>query len=108
MPADVLQAAGRRADSPTTERTWPRKRNLKFGTGRHNMINRKSLIGLAAITAGLFISAGVIGEDNDVLWIIDDIVFFGFIGCALALIVLSVGVLVRWATRSANVGSRGV
>ena len=37
----------------------------------------------------------VIGEDNDVLWIVDDIVFFGFILCAIALIALSAGVLVR-------------
>jgi hypothetical protein len=59
------------------------------------MINRTTLIGLAALTLVLFVAAGAIGEDNDVLWIVDDIVFFGFIGCALALIVLSVGVLVR-------------
>jgi|Tabmets5t2r1_1033131.scaffolds.fasta_scaffold196796_2 hypothetical protein len=59
------------------------------------MINRRTLIGLAALTLVLFVAASAIGEDNDVLWIVDDIVFFGFIGCALALVVLSVGVLVR-------------
>ena len=64
------------------------------------MINRKTLIGLAVVTAVLFVAAGAIGEDNDVLWIVDDIVFWGFIGCALALVVLSVTVLVRALTRS--------
>jgi hypothetical protein len=59
------------------------------------MINRKTLIGLAALTLVLFVAAGAIGEDNDVLWIVDDIVFFAFIGCAVALLVLCVGVLVR-------------
>jgi hypothetical protein len=64
------------------------------------MINRKTLIGLAALTLVLFVAAGAIGEDNDVLWIVDDVVFFAFIGCAVALIVLSVGVLVRSLTGS--------
>jgi hypothetical protein len=64
-------------------------------TRRSHMINRRTLIGLAGLTLVLFVAAGAIGEDNDVLWIVDDVVFFGFIGCALALVVLSVGVLVR-------------
>jgi hypothetical protein len=64
------------------------------------VINRKTLIGLAAATVVLFVVGGAIGEDNDVLWIVDDIVFFGFIACAVALIVLSVGVLVRSVARS--------
>jgi hypothetical protein len=59
------------------------------------MINRRTLIGLAAATLVLFVAAGAIGEDNDVLWIVDDIVWFAFLGCALALIVLSISVLVR-------------
>jgi hypothetical protein len=64
------------------------------------VINRKTLVGLAAVTAVLFVVAGIIGEDNDVLWIVDDVVFWGFVGCALALVVLSVAVLVRALTRS--------
>ena len=64
------------------------------------MINRKTLIGLAAVTLVLFIAGGAIGSDNDVLWIVDDIVFFGFIGCAVALVALSIAVLVRSMTRS--------
>ena len=64
------------------------------------MINRKTLIGLAAVTVVLFVVGGAIGEDNDVLWIVDDIVFFGFIGCVVALVALSVAALVRSLTRS--------
>jgi hypothetical protein len=64
------------------------------------MINRKTLIGLAAVTLVLFIAGGAIGSDNDFLWIVDDIVFFGFIGCAVALVALSIAVLVRSMTRS--------
>ena len=36
------------------------------------MINRKTLIGLAVATLVLFVAGGAIGEDNDVLWIVDD------------------------------------
>ena len=64
------------------------------------MINRKTLIGLAVATLVLFVAGGAIGEDNDVLWIVDDIVFFGFIGCAVALVALSIAALVRSMTRS--------
>jgi hypothetical protein len=64
------------------------------------MINRNTLIGLAVATVVLFAGAAVIGEDNDVLWIVDDIVWFGFLACALALVVLTVAVLVKAATRS--------
>ena len=64
------------------------------------MINRKALAGLAAVTLAFFVAGAIIGEDNDVLWIVDDIVFLGFIFCALALIVMSVAVLVRWAAAS--------
>ena len=64
------------------------------------MINRTALIALAGVTAVLFIAAAAIGNDNDVLWVLDDIVFFGFIACLLALIVLSIGVLMRSVTRS--------
>ena len=59
------------------------------------MINRTTIIALAAVTLVLFGLSAVFGESNDVLWILDDIVWFGFLACALALIVLCVGVLVR-------------
>ena len=64
------------------------------------MINRTTLIGLAVATLVLFIAGSAIGEDNDVLWIVDDIVFFGFLGCAVALVALSIAALVRSLTRS--------
>jgi hypothetical protein len=63
------------------------------------MINRKTLIGLAAVTLVLFLVAGMIGEDNDVLWIVDDVVYFGFIGCLIALVALSIAVVVRSFSR---------
>jgi len=61
------------------------------------MINRKTLAGLAAVTLVLFVVGAFIGEDNDVAWILDDVVFVGFILSALALILMSVAVLVRAA-----------
>ena len=64
------------------------------------MVTKKTLKYLAAVTAVLFAAGAAIGEDRDVLWIVDDVVFYGFILCALALIVLSVGVLVRSRKRS--------
>ena len=68
------------------------------------MINRKTLIGLAGLTFILFVVAAAMGEDfgegNALLWTLGDIVWSGFIGCAVALIVLSVSVLVRHAMRS--------
>ena len=64
------------------------------------MLNRKTLAALAAVTLVLFCVGALIGEDNDVLWIVDDIVFLGFIFSALALIVMSVAVLVRWTAAS--------
>jgi hypothetical protein len=66
------------------------------------VLNRKTLAGLAAVTFVLFVAGAAIGEDNDVLWIVDDIVFVGFLLCALALIVMSVAVLVRWAAASSR------
>jgi hypothetical protein len=59
------------------------------------MINRTTLAVLAAATFVLFIAGGAIGEDNDVLWIVDDIVWIGFLLCALALVVATISVLVR-------------
>ena len=70
------------------------------------MINRKTLAGLAALTLVLFVVGSFIGEDNDVLWIVDDIVFVGFILSAIALIAMSVAVLVRAASSRRGESSR--
>ena len=59
------------------------------------MVTKKTLKYLAAATAVLLVASAAIGDDRDVLWIVDDVVWFGFLLCALVLIVLSVGVLVR-------------
>ena len=59
------------------------------------MLTAKTLKYLAAATAVLFAIVAAIGSDNDVLWIVDDIVFVAFLLCALTLAVLSAGVLVR-------------
>lgn len=67
------------------------------------MINRTTLIGLAVATFVLFGTSAAMGQDfgegNAILWTIGDIVWFGFLACALALIVLSVTILVRAMTR---------
>lgn len=67
------------------------------------MINRTTLIVLAVATFVLFGASAAMGqnfgEGDGLLWIIGDIVWFGFLACALALIVLSVTVLVRTMTR---------
>jgi hypothetical protein len=76
------------------------------------MINRKTLIALAAATLALLLASAAMGEDfgegNALLWTIGDIVWGGFLGCAVALIVLSVGVLVRSLTRSRGARSSSV
>jgi hypothetical protein len=59
------------------------------------MLTAKTLKYLAAATAVLFAAGALIGEDRDFLYIVDDLLFFGFLLCAVALIVLSAGVLVR-------------
>ena len=68
------------------------------------MVNRKTLIGLAAATFVLLVVSAAMGEDfgegNAFLWTLGDIVWFSLIGCALALIALTVSVLVRAMTRS--------
>jgi hypothetical protein len=73
------------------------------------VINRNTLIGLAAATFVLLLASAAMGEDfgegNALLWTIGDLVWFGFLACALALIVLSVGVLVRSLTRSRHTRS---
>ncbi len=59
------------------------------------MFTAKTLKILAAVALALFAASAAIGEHNDVLWILDDVVWFGFILCLLALVVLTVGVLVK-------------
>jgi hypothetical protein len=69
------------------------------------MLTSKTLKYLAAATAVLFAASAAIGDDRDVLVIVDDLIWFGFLLCALTLIVLSVGVLVRSRKRTNEVGS---
>ena len=68
------------------------------------MINRTTLIGLAVATFALLVASAAMGEDfgegNAFLWTIGDIVWVSFLACAVALIVLSVGILVRSLARS--------
>ena len=68
------------------------------------MINRTTLAALAAVTFALFIASAAMGEDfgegNAFLWTVGDIVWGGFLLCALALLALTVGVLVRSLVRS--------
>jgi hypothetical protein len=56
-------------------------------------------------TAVLFAAGAAIAEDRDVLWIVDDLVWFGFLLCAVMLIALSAGVLVRSLKSSQRVES---
>jgi hypothetical protein len=76
------------------------------------VINRKTLIGLAAATFALLLASAAMGEEfgegNAFLWTLGDIVWGGFLACALALIVLSVGVLVRSLARSRSARSTSV
>lgn len=68
------------------------------------MINRTTLAALAAVTFVLFITAAAMGEDfgegNAFLWTLGDIVWGGFLLCALALGVVTVGILARSMMRS--------
>ncbi len=75
------------------------------------MINRNTLIGLAVVTFALLLASAAMGQDfgegNAFLYTIGDIVWMGFLACALALIVLSVSVLVRSRSRSRRAHSSG-
>ncbi|HEX6714915.1 MAG TPA: hypothetical protein VF066_16105 [Thermoleophilaceae bacterium] len=64
------------------------------------MFTAKTLKILAAVTLVEFAVAAAIGDDRDVLWIVDDLLFFGLIISVLALILLSVGVLVKSRSRA--------
>jgi hypothetical protein len=73
------------------------------------MINRKTLIGLAAATFVLLVASAAMGENfgegNAFLWTLADIVWLSLIGCALALVALTVAVLVRAMARSRHARS---
>jgi hypothetical protein len=66
------------------------------------MINRTTLAALAAVTFLLFIASAAMGEDfgegDAFLYTLADIVWIGFMICALVLVVLTVSVLVRSLT----------
>jgi hypothetical protein len=68
------------------------------------VINRTTLAGLAAVTFVLFIANAAMGQEfgegNAFLWTLGDIVWIGFVLCALALVGLTVGVLARSLVRS--------
>ena len=70
------------------------------------MINRTTLAGLAGVTFALFIASAAMGDDfgegNAFLWTIGDLVWGAFLLCALALVVLTVGVLVRSRSRNSR------
>ena len=66
------------------------------------MFTAKTLKILAAITLVEFVTAAAIGDDKDVLWILDDVLFFGLILSVLALVVLTIGVLVKSRKRPGN------
>ena len=64
------------------------------------MVTRKSLALLAGITLALFAVAGIIGNhQHGVLNVIANVAWYGFLICALFLIVTSVATLVRHRTR---------
>lgn len=69
------------------------------------MFTARTLKILAAVTLVELAVSAAIGEDRDVLWILDDVLFFALILSVLALIVLTVGTLVRSRTRSRNAGA---
>ena len=70
-------------------------RGSVVGSSLGGMVTATTLKYLAAVTAVLFAVGAVIGEDRDILWIVDELIFFGFLLCAILLIVLSAGVLAR-------------
>jgi nitric oxide reductase large subunit len=64
------------------------------------MITRKSLAALAGITLALAIVAGAIGTSHHgVINVISHIAWFGFLACALFLVVASVATIVRHGAR---------
>jgi hypothetical protein len=64
------------------------------------MITRKSLSLLAGITLALFAVAGIIGNhQHGAVNVIASVAWFGFLACALFLIVASVATLMRHRAR---------
>ena len=63
------------------------------------MINRTTLAALAAVTFALFVASAIMGQDfgegNALLWTLGDVVWVGFLLCALALVAFTVAALVR-------------
>jgi hypothetical protein len=66
------------------------------------MFTAKTLKILAAVTLVELAVSAAIGSGHDVLWILDDVLFFALILSVLALVVLTVGTLVKSLTRSRN------
>ena len=64
------------------------------------MFTAKTLKILAAVTLVELGLSAAIGSDRDVLWILDDVLFFALILSVLALVVLTVGTLVKSRSRS--------
>jgi len=64
------------------------------------MVTRKSLATLAGITLALFAVAGIIGNHHrGTLNVIATVAWWGFLLCALFLIVASVATIIRHRTR---------
>jgi hypothetical protein len=59
------------------------------------MFTRTVLVRLAAVTLVLWALGFAIGSDHDVLYIVDDVLFFAIIFCTIALIVVTAGAFVR-------------
>ena len=66
------------------------------------MFTARTLKILAAVTLVLIAVSAAIGNDRDVLWVLDDILFFALILSVLLLVVLTGGVLVKSLRGSRN------
>ena len=64
------------------------------------MFTARTLKILAAVTLVELAVSAAIGDDRDVLWIVDDLLFVALIVSVLALILLSIGVLLKSRSRS--------
>jgi hypothetical protein len=64
------------------------------------MFTARTLKILAAVTLVELAVTAAIGDGRDVLWILDDVLFFALILSVLALIVVTVGTLVKSRGRS--------
>ncbi|GAA1926981.1 hypothetical protein [Nocardioides marmoribigeumensis] len=62
------------------------------------MITRRNYLILAGVTLALLVPNAIIGSGKDVLWVLDDVLWFGFLLSVLLLIVMTVAILVRAAT----------